>query len=121
KDKQLKLGKILQNLQTLRLALLRMKLRGKYIAASDRRAERMTIFGFDRHDPAVLRHDVIRMHKVKECPVRDSFQHRCSNLDRPSVPSHMRDLQRWRQIKADDLAPNDAQALELSPLISDVE
>src|SRR5437868_7702966 len=120
-DKHLQLRKVLQDLETLRLALLRMKLRRKQVAAGNRRAERMPAFGLNRHEERVFRHDVVRVHEIKERPVRDSFQHRRTNLDRAPVPSHMRHLQRRRKIEPHYLAAKDAEPLELAPLITHIE
>ena len=89
----LHLCEILQHGQSHALALLRMKLRRKYIVAPHRRGERRRIVGF-RHDERSIRGiGVKRMHEINRIAVFQTAKQRAIRPHPQRIPAHVRDFQ----------------------------
>src|ERR1039457_4252636 len=86
-------AELLQNLQSHRLALLRVILGGEDVAASDGGGELHPIVGGSGGESRVGGYDVIRVYEVHEGAVIDTSQQRRVLAFADLIPPHVRDLQ----------------------------
>src|SRR5688500_3940544 len=115
------LGKVLQDLESLGLALFRMELRGEEVVPPHGGTERAGVVALDRYERAVLGHAVVGMDEVEDRAVGSSRQVRRGPQEAATIPAHVRNLELARQVETDHLPAEDAEPFVLAHFVAHVE